>query len=111
MKVQELFGSANWEIEACTDTVHILGRVMGFNPCVFTLADGITSKNEVLVGKSGWVYPPVGASFKLQSLVPQQWQWGKFLKEVFNKPSVKETNMVVVVHTSVSTPDSKLVYA
>ena len=63
LKVQEPFGLANWEIEACTDAVHILGRLMGFNQCVFTLADEITSKPEVLVGKSSWVYPPLKASF------------------------------------------------
>lgn len=111
LKVQELFGFANWEVEACTDAVHILGKVMGFNPTVFTVADEITSKPEALVGKSSWVYPPVGASFKLDPFVPQQWQWGKYLKEVLNKPSVQETNMVVVVPTTVSTPDSNLVYA
>ena len=43
--------------------------------------------------------------------MPQQWQWGKYLKEVLNKPSVQETTMVVVVPTSVSIPDSNLVYA
>ena len=78
LKVQELVGFANWEIEACTDAVHILGRVMDFDPCVLTLADEIMSKPEVLVGKSSWVYPPTGSSFKLDPFVPQQWQWGIF---------------------------------
>ena len=49
--VQEIFSFDNWEIEPCTDIVHVLGRAMVLDPIIYTVAARITSKPKLLVGK------------------------------------------------------------
>ena len=88
-----------------------VGNRLVFDPIIYTVADRITSKPELLVGKRAWVYPPTGAMSKLDPFLPQQWQWGQFLKQVMNTKSTRETEMVVVVPSSISTTDPSLVYA
>ena len=41
LKVQKIFSLDNWEVEPCTDIVHVLGRAMGFDPIIYTAADRI----------------------------------------------------------------------